>query len=330
MQNLSVKRFIPHGELSVDVPASKSILNRALILAALARGTVKLQCGSLCEDTRALLNCLLALGVQIEQRHDGFTVRGCGGDFPVKNACLNVQSAGTAARFLPAVLAFCGGEYTFTASEQMQKRPMDLLKTLSELGTEITFLKDDGHFPFRLRSAGITAKKIEVQTDVSTQFASGLLLAGAVSPLTLVLRGERTAGSYVEMTFQMLRAFGATVERNGDEITVFPAEKSPDSYNVEGDFSGACYFCALALLLHVKIFIRSASLIGVQGDLQFINLLQEKGLRLMQTEQGLLADGEQVTSFTGFDADFRDFSDQTMTAAALAPFATTPSILKNV
>lgn len=332
MQNFPVKKFVPHGDLSVAVPASKSVLNRALILAALSHSTVTLQCGSLCEDTRALLRCIQTLGIKVEQREDGLTVHGCGGIFPVKSAEIHVGSAGTAARFLPAVLAFCGGDYTFTASEQMQKRPMDFLKTLTSLGAEITYLGEAEHFPFRLRTEKIVVEKIEVDTDISTQFASAFLLAAytAKEPVTIRLCGSRTTGSYVEMTLRMLRAFGANIERNGDEITVSPAQNPPAVYQVEGDLSGACYFCALALLLRTKVTIANVTRDGLQGDTQFLNLLEEKGLVLKQTANGLLADGTIVCNISGFNADFHDFSDQTMTAAVLAPFASSPSVLKNV
>ena len=115
MRPLPIGQFVPH-DVEADVPASKSILNRALLLAALSKSDVHLACGAFSEDTRALLSCLQTLGVRVRREEDGITVRGCGGHFPEKNASLNVMSASTAARFLPVVLSLAGGGYRFESS----------------------------------------------------------------------------------------------------------------------------------------------------------------------------------------------------------------------
>lgn len=332
MNNYTVKQ-IPVGKYAeVSVPASKSILNRALVLSALAKGTVRLKCGSFAEDTRAALGCLNALGIATERSADGITVHGCGGNIPDKNAELDVKSAGTAARFLTVALAFCGGDYKFTASEQMKKRPMDVLGLLERAGVKFEFYEEREKFPFRMISEGIEADALTVDTDKSSQYASGLLLSAGVrgKPTTLALTGARTDGSYIGITLQMLSDFHIPYERKGNCVTVFPATVPPTEYSVEADVSGACYFFALALLLRARILVRNVRLDSVQGDVKFLRLLEERGLFLTQTPEGLLADGTSVSSFAGFDADFRDFSDQTLTAAALAPFASSPSVLRNV
>lgn len=332
MEPYQVKQFIPENKTYIaEVPASKSILNRALILAALSRGTVSLRCGSYAEDTQALLECLSALGIDWGQEDDEITVCGCGGDIPNKNARLNVMSAGTAARFLTAALSFCGGEYTLDASEQMKKRPMEILSTLSGAGVQIEYLENYGTFPFRMRSQSFTADSLAVDTDQSTQYASGILMAATAGtrPFTLTLSGSRTEGSYIAITLKMLSDFGAKYTRKENEITVYPAENPPEVYDVEPDLSGACYFYALTLLYPVRVLVRRVKADSIQGDIKFLNLLQDRGVAFAQTEEGLLADGSYAY-FRGFDDDFNDFSDQTLTAAAIAPFATTPSILKNI
>ena len=151
MEPLLIRQFVPH-DVEAGVPASKSILNRALLLAAVAKGDVHLECGAFSEDTRALLSCLQTLGIEVRREEDGVTVRGCGGRFPEKNASLNVMSAGTAARFLPVVLAFAGGDYRFESSDQMKRRPMDVLVELERIGVAIEYAEERGHFPFRLIS----------------------------------------------------------------------------------------------------------------------------------------------------------------------------------
>ncbi len=334
MDFYKVNRFSPRGEiLKIDVPASKSILNRALLLSALSDGTVLLRCGALSADTRAFLDCLSALGIETERTESGLVVHGCGGTTPNRTAKLNVASAGTAARFLTVALAFCGGDYTLDSSDQMKKRPMDeILDLLRKLGVTVECTETYNRFPFRLRSDGIRENGASIDTDKSSQYASALLMAASVrkQPFTLTLTGSRTHGSYVGITLSMLTDFGIPYERNGNAVTVFPAGKPPKSYTVEPDLSGACYFYALALLFSAKVLVKGVRQNSVQGDRKFLSLLERKGVVLTDCDEGLLADGTGVKSYDGFDADLRDFSDQTMTVAALAPFATSPSVLRNV
>lgn len=333
MNEYKVRKFQPRQGIIIhpDVPASKSILNRALILAALANGKVTLVCGAYADDTRSLLSCLSALGVQTRKTEDGIVVYGCGGKFPNRTAYIDVQSAGTAARFLTVAFAFVGGEYTLTSSQQMQKRPMDVLSVLESAGVHIDYFGERGHFPFRMRSDGLTAEELTVDTDLSTQYASGILLAAACTrPVTLCLTGSRTHGSYIEMTLRLIRAFGADWTRTGDRISVTPAVQPPLRFEVENDLSGACYFYALSLLFSARVLIKRIHKDTAQGDFKFLHLLEEKGVKITDTPNGILADGSNVGTFDGWDADMRDFSDQALTLAALAPFAQTPTRIRGV
>lgn len=332
MQPYRVKQLAPYADIRVRVPASKSILNRALLLSALSRGRVSILCGNYGEDTRAMLSCLRALGIEVKEEDGGFLVNGCGGDIPNRNAALDVGNAGTAARFLPAALAFCGGEYAFTASAQMKARPMGLLSILQSAGVSVEFGEESGHFPFLLHSGGIKTDKFSVDTNVSTQYASGLLLAAGFCgrPVTVKLTGARTRGSYLAVTLRMLSDFGIPYVRNGNEIAVSPAGTPPETYRVEPDISAACYFYALSLLCGARVLVEGVHADSVQGDLKFLGLLGQKGVRIKDTADGIAADGRNIPSYNGFDEDLSDFSDQAMTLAALAAYATMPSILRNL
>ncbi len=326
-----IGKFSFHDCIETDVPASKSILNRALVLAAFGKGEVFLSCGKFAEDTRAMLGCLRALRIDIREEQDGIRVFGCGGNVPDRHASLNVQSAGTAARFLTAVLAFLGGDYTMDASAQMCRRPMELLSVLSEAGVSIECAAEDGHFPFRMHSEGICGNELTVNTDLSTQYASGILLAAALSrPFTLHLTGSRTHGSYLAMTLRMLEAFGATCERREDTVFISPSPRSPARFEVEGDLSGACYFYALALLLSARVRVRRIHLPSLQGDAQFLKLLADRGVRFTDTPDGLLADGSGVDGYQGFTENMGDYSDQSLTVAALAPFASSATRITGI
>ncbi len=326
-------RFEPNFSkiYSFRAPASKSIACRALLLAAFSEGDVTLRHGDFCEDNEALLNCLTALEIRTENRENGLLVHGCGGNFQ-KKATLNVMSSGTCARFLPAVLATVGGEYTFDASEQMKKRPMDFLEELEKAGAEIKYLSDRLRFPFRLHSEGLKSNEFTVSTDTSTQYASALLIAGAIShsPFHIRLTGYRTNGSYIAMTLSLLSAFGAEWEREGDNLTVFHAGKPPKEFGIETDVSGACYFYALSLLFGIKTRVWGVHENCLQGDMKFLELLKERGVTFTETDEGLLADGSNVNGYSGFEEDFSNFSDQALTAAALAPFASSPSRLTGI
>ena len=322
-----VKKLTPCKLLQAEVPASKSLLNRALILAAFGKGDVLLRCGSYADDTEAMLSCLTALGIGTERRSDGVFVRGCGGVIG-RRASLDVRSAGTAARFLTVALAFAGGDFTMTASAQMQRRPMEILSVLERAGVAIEYLGERGHFPFRMISNGIAETHFTVDTDMSTQYASGLLLAAAAGhPLSLRLTGSRTNGSYIAMTLQLMEQFGARCRRTGDVIEVTPFDRPPACIEIEADLSGACYFYAMALLLRARVCIPRVHFSTLQGDIRFLRLLEERGVRLSDGPEGILADGTGVRDYPGFDVDMHDFSDQALTVAALAPFARTPSHL---
>ena len=333
MESILIHKLKPTSDpIVVSVPASKSLMNRALVLAALSKGRVKLICGSYGEDTRALISCLQSLGIRTETAEDSVTVFGCGGRIPNQTAEINVQSAGTAARFLTVALAFCGGDYLLTSSEQMEKRPMEVLSLLEESGVRIEYLKQAGHFPFRLHSAGIQTDRFTIDTDKSTQYASGILIAATARsrPITLTLSGNRTQGSYIGMTLDLLAAFGVPYQKNGNAITVFPAPAPPSEYEIEPDLSGACYFYALSLLFSEKVLVRRVKPDTLQGDFRFLRLLEKKGVKLIPLNDGLLADGSNTNGFSGFDENVQDYSDQTMTIAALAPFADSPTRLRGI
>lgn len=313
--------------ITVSVPSSKSILNRAIVLAAFTDGDCLLRASDFGTDTEDLLGCLTALGIGWERTPEGLLIHGSA--HPRPQAVLHVGSAGTAARFLPAVLAARGGDYTFFASEQMQRRPMELASLLATQGAEIEFLGEKGHFPFRLRSNGIDLSRVRVDTAVSTQYASGLLLAAAAAgrPISLDLAGPRTSSGYIRMTRSAAEAFGCAT-RGETCITLTPqASPKPREYCIEPDLSGACYFYALSLLLSRRVVVRGVHLPTLQGDAAFFDLLASRGVLMEDTTDGLAADGTAVDAFDGFETDMRDFSDQTLTVAALAPFAKTPTRL---
>ncbi|MDE6977006.1 MAG: 3-phosphoshikimate 1-carboxyvinyltransferase [Lachnospiraceae bacterium] len=323
-------------EIRVQVPGSKSITNRALLLAAASSRRCTLHGVLFSEDSRAFLCALESLGfsVRADEETKDVTIQGMGGKIPNQNAYIHVRSAGTAARFLTVFLAFAGGDYEMDASDQMCRRPMEpVLSLLKEAGVRFEFRGEEGHFPFRMRSEGIAVKEVRIDTGVSSQFASALLMAGAVleDGLRVILSGTRKEGAYIKMTLAMMKQFGISVEWEENGALV---RRNPDfgleEYQIEPDVSAACYFYAMAPLLRTNVMVENVHGNSIQGDLRFVEAMERLGCRLTDTDGGIWLEGRGLLEYPGLTISMKEFSDQTMTMAALAPFAGTPTRILNV
>lgn len=263
-EQYEVKRLDRPVDWTVDVPGSKSMTNRALLMAALSDGEVKLEGVLFSDDSRHFLESLVSLGfmVDINESEKAVTVLGCGGNIPKKQAVINVGSAGTAARFLTAMLGFSDGEYTIEASEQMKKRPMqELFSLLTGVGANITYMETEGHLPVKIcgrrnPKAGADQSKadgnpLQLPLDISksTQFLSALLLISPMIPqgLDIHITSEKTDGSYIRITRKMLADAGVEVKYDGKNYRIDPnAVYQKKHYQIEPDVSAACYFYAAA------------------------------------------------------------------------------------
>ncbi len=320
----------------VEVPGSKSITNRALLLAAMGQGSCTLKGVLFSADSRAFLDCLCKLGfsMEISEERKEVTIHGTGGIIPKREASIQVGSAGTAARFLTVFLAFAGGDYYLDASRQMRKRPMEPLVTaLREAGVEITCEIEEYHFPFRLRSHGVDPGAMCINTDVSSQFASALMMAGGLLPsgLELTLEGQRTNGSYIGITQRMLTQFGFSYEREADVVRLFHAPShQPAVYEIEPDVSAAAYFYAMSPICNKTICVKGVHLDSMQGDIQFVKTLKRLGCRLQDRQMGLQVEPPIGGHYPGIALSMNDFSDQTMTMACVAVFADTPTYISGI
>ncbi len=323
-----VRKMNPGQDIQVTVPGSKSITNRALLLAALSKGLCTLKGVLFSADSRAFLGCLKSLGfdVTIDEEQKQVTILGTGGCIPNRQASIHVGSAGTAARFLTVFLALAGGDYCLDATAQMRKRPMEpLITTLREAGIRIDCLEQEGHFPFEIHSRGILVEEVSIDTTVSSQFASALMMSGVLAKkgLRIRLTGERTMGSYIKMTLAMMEQFGIPVEIT-EGLCHIPGGVRPDisEYQIEPDVSGAGYFFAMAPLLQSRVLVKNVHLDSMQGDIRFLDICREMGCVVTDTPEGVVTDGSGVKEYPGVNVCMKDFSDQTLTLAAIAPFAT--------
>ena len=321
-----------------EVPGSKSITNRALLLAAMAEGESLLKGCLSSDDAEVFLEALRTLGFEIRKtaspdcrlvKNEDVYIRGMGGKIPVKEAEVYVGSAGTAARFLVAMLAFSDGSYTVNSSEQMKKRPMaPLIEALTAAGAKVRCLEEEGHFPLHITGCGGCVKEeICVRIDQSSQFLSALLIAAAALKKKLTITREGSHGlAYVDMTLKMLESFGVKVESRGENYFFDGRQRlTGREYAVESDVSAASYFYALGAILGREAAVKGVHEGMLQGDTEFIRMLEKTGCELWEEEQTLILKGPKDGKLHGgYTADLSRCSDQALTLAAIAPFADAP------
>ena len=319
-------------DTTITVPGSKSITNRAVLLAALAEGRSELSGALFSDDTRYMVDALRALGVTVEadaaRAHLG--VAGCGGRWPVEQADLVVGNAGTAMRFLVAALCLGRGRYRIDGSPRMRERPIqELVDALQQLGAQVTCLA--GVPPVRV-SGGLAGGRAELHAGRSSQFLSALLHVASYArrDVCIALAGEVIAHPYVDMTVAMMAEWGVQVERDGyREFRVRAGQRyRARSYAVEPDASSAHYFLAAAALTGGRVRVPGLGRGSLQGDVRFADLLAEMGATV-RWEAGAI-EVEGPARLAGIDADLNAISDTAPTLAALAPFAGAPVHIRNV
>lgn len=322
--------------LFVSVPGSKSITNRALLLATLAEGTSDLSGVLFSDDSRHFLKCIQELGFEtrVDEEKKTILVTGHGGAVPKAEASQYVGSAGTAARFLTAYLGISNGIYHMDASEQMRKRPMEpLLASLKELGCEVEYEAKEGFFPFTLKGHGFGTDTISVNIDHSSQFLSALLIAACLSPMDMHIRVEGSHGmSYIRMTESMMAQFGVSTEHPAPDVFRIPKGQHyhAKNYQIEPDVSASCYFYALAPLLRIPVIVEHVHFDSLQGDVEFLRILEKMGCCLTDTSQGILVTPPKDGRIRGVDVNMSACSDQAITLAAIAPFADSPTTIRGI
>ena len=330
--------------LKVTVPGSKSITNRALLLATLASGKTTLKGVLFSDDSRHFLKCVQDLGFEtkVDETTKVVEVTGLGGIVPKEEASIYVGSAGTAARFLAAYLGVSNGTYHLDASEQMRKRPMaPLLNSLKELGCEIGCEGEDGFFPFTLKGHGFGKEGIAVDIEKSSQFLSALLISGILSENGLQVKTIGSHGmAYIQMTLQMMEQFGVHVAEAYDvrgaegasHVYYIDAGQKYQAldYRIEPDVSAAGYFYAMGALLGIPVQVMHVKEDSMQGDIRFLHILEQMGCSLEEREDGIVLFPPQDGKLKGIKADMSACSDQAITLAAVAPFAMGPTTITGI
>jgi 3-phosphoshikimate 1-carboxyvinyltransferase len=320
---------------TVSVPGSKSITNRALVCAALADGTSRLEGALVADDTEAMVGVLRAVGLAVDVRPGEaagdddarIEVVGCGGELPPSEALLDVRQSGTTARFVLPLLSLGSGSYRVTAHPQMQARPMgETFEALRALGGGIEPLGAPGHLPASI-AGGATGGVVQIAGDVSSQFLSGLLLSGPCRPdgLVVELTTDLVSRPYVALTIAVMEAFGAQVDQPDERtFAVAPGGYRATDYRVEPDASAASYPLAAAALCGGSVTVQGLGPDALQGDAAFADVLAAMGVAIERTDAGTTATAAPGLVLRGGEFDFTHISDTAQTAAVLAPFADAP------
>jgi 3-phosphoshikimate 1-carboxyvinyltransferase len=320
---------------SVRVPGSKSLTNRALLIAALADGRTGLTNALFSDDSRYFAQALSALGfeVQADEAAGTLSVAGQGGRIPASSAELFIGNAGTAARFLTAMLTLGHGSYALDGSPRMRERPLaDLLEGLRQLGAQVQ--SATGCPPVAVTASGLPGGRARVAGEVSSQYLSGLLLIApyAETPVELLVERGLNSQPYVDLTVSIMADFGVQVSREGYErFCVQPARYQPQpGYAIESDASAASYFLAAPAILGGTVQVENFSRRSRQGDVAFVDVLVQMGCVVTDSGNALAVTGPALGALRGVEVDMRHIPDTAQTLAAIAPFANSPTVIRGI
>jgi len=328
----------PRAQGAIRLPGSKSISNRTLLLAALAQGTTEIFDLLASDDTHVMLMALQKLGIAWEQVDETgrYIVSGSGGLLPVHQADLFMGNAGTAIRPLTAALAVAGGDYTLHGVSRMHERPIgDLVDALNAVGAQIDYTGQPGYPPLHIRRGHIRPERLQVKGNVSSQFLTALLMAAPLMAkdhsVTIDVAGELISKPYIEITLNLMRRFGVTVERAGWQSFTVPAGqkyRSPGTIHVEGDASSASYFLAAGAIAGGPVRVEGVGRDSIQGDVRFVEALEQMGAIVTMGDNWIEA--KSNGALKAIDADFNHIPDAAMTIAVAALYADGPSVLRNI
>ncbi|WP_409422651.1 3-phosphoshikimate 1-carboxyvinyltransferase [Pseudaeromonas sp. ZJS20] len=320
---------------TVNLPGSKSVSNRALLLAALAHGTTRLTNLLDSDDIRHMLNALQSLGVRYELSADKTqcVVQGLGRAFAAKEPLqLFLGNAGTAMRPLCAALCLGSGEFTLTGEPRMEERPIGhLVDALREAGAQIQYLKNEGFPPLTIEAKGLWGGEVHINGSVSSQFLTAFLMAAplAAGDTRIKIQGELVSKPYIDITLHIMQQFGVLIEHDNYQTFYIKGNQSyqsPGDFLVEGDASSASYFLA-AGAIKGKVKVTGIGRHSIQGDIRFADVLEKMGAKITWGDDYILAEQGELK---GVDLDLNHIPDAAMTIATTALFAQGKTIIRNI
>ena len=334
MNALAVQPLDGPLDAVVEVPGSKSITNRALVVAALAEGRTVLEGALASDDTDAMATALRRLGIAVTRGPGGadLVVEGTGRELPPGPAELDARLSGTTARFLLPMVALGQGRYRLDGAPQLRVRPMaPLLAALRTLGGELEEEGEAGHLPVTVVASGLEGGSVRLPGSLSSQFASGILLSAPAmtSGLRLELEAPLVSRPYLALTVATMKAFGATVDGDVDRgLVVTPGPYRSRRYPIEPDATAASYFFAAAAICGGRVRVAGLGSTSAQGDLAFVDILEQMGAGVRRSPDAV--EVEVRGPIRGVDVDMSDCSDTAQTLAAVAVFASSPTRVRGI
>lgn len=308
---------------TIEIPGSKSYTNRALVMAALTKGLVTLHNPLYCEDTEAMIACLRTLGLRIETFSNQIIVHDDISIIQNKSYELFAKDSGTTIRFLLALLCLTPGIKILKGTSRLNERPIrDLVDALRMLGAKIDYLEKVGQPPLLIHSSSLCLEhEVTINASMSSQFISALLMiAPLLNDLKIHLRGELISKPYIDMTIRAMQEWGIVVIKLEDDGYHIPSGQHylKREYMIEGDFSSAGYFFAIAALTQSTITLKNLNSNSTQADRQFLNILQKMGNEVIMNDHEIIIKGKHILPQ---ELDMEDCPDQVQTMAVLAAFA---------
>jgi 3-phosphoshikimate 1-carboxyvinyltransferase len=319
-------------DVRVRAPPSKSYTHRALIAAALATGTSVLRAPLASEDTVLTCGALGRFGIDIRKNGEDLEVLGTGGALSCgAEGAIDLGNSGTSMRLLTPVALLCPRPVVLTGTTRMCQRPIGpLVDALNRIGGAITYEQAPGCPPIRV-SGTLAGGTTSVNASMSSQFVSSLLLAAPMArdPVEIVTEGRVSSRSYLDITVEVMREFGVSVGRDGDaRFVVAPRSYRPRDYTVEGDYSSASYFFAIAAVCGGKVTVENLNPSSVQGDRLFVAALEEMGCKTWAHRGSVSV--ERSGSLAGIEIDMSSTPDTVQTLAAVAPFADSATTISGI
>jgi len=323
-------------EGEIFLPGSKSLSNRALLIAALANGTTKITNLLVSEDIEHMLNALKSLGIE-------YTLSECGTECVVvgNNGFFNTTeplelflgNAGTAMRPLCAALAASNGEFVLTGEPRMKERPIGhLVNALSQLNADTQYLENTDYPPLKISGKALSGKVVTIDGSISSQFLTAILM---ITPLLktdteISIEGELVSKPYIDITLNIMSRFGIDVQNNGYQSFTVKGNQSyqaVEKYMVEGDASSASYFLAAGAIKGGEVTVHGVGKLSVQGDKYFADVLEKMGATVIWSDESITVIGQPLQ---GVDMDMNHIPDAAMTIATTALFAKGPTTIRNI
>ncbi len=336
METLTLKP-LSHINGEVNIPGSKSLSNRILLLSALAQGTTTITNLLDSDDVVHMLTALGKLGVSYSLSADKTEckISGLGRAFHAENAVeLFMGNSGTTMRSLTAALCMGKGQFTLTGEPRMYERPIDdLVDTLLQAGADIDYLNDTGFPPIQINAAGIKGGEVSIKGNISSQYLTGMLMAAPFCDQDLLINveGELVSKPYINITLDVMKRFGIEVENQNNQHFLIKAGqiyRSPGNIMVEGDASSASYFLAAAAIAGGTVKVHGTGKASVQGDAKFAEVLELMGADVSWADEWIEVTGSD--ELKGVDVDLNHIPDAAMTIATTALFARGSTTIRNI